>query len=249
MTSATPLAVVSRQAESHQRPSLLTIPREVRDTIIAPFLQSGDLVILCLCPSITEEALQRIKYEATFRVNFNIEGRKDTVLEKARIPADIKNVEIRFNFPFARDNELMEAFRHSSMWHLGFRHQGTMERCIIAIGYDHYKTLRTVNNRVQIRRFQPRQSKLPSIVLQALFGYTNFKTIIIKLGGYTRNTSYLNLLDADALERSLVPLGPGKFIRDVGNGSLEFHPRAYSLRKRALSQKWRAARTLHSTPF
>ena len=244
MASATSQAVISHQAESHQRPNLLNIPREVRDMIIAPFLQSGDLIILCICPSITEEALQRIKHEATFRVNFNIEGCKDTVLEKAKIPEDIGNVEIRFNLPFARDNELKDAFRSSSMQHLGYPHYGIMDRCIITVNYDQYKTLRAANDRQQIRRFKSRKSKLPYTLLYTLSGYTHFNTIIIKIGGGTRGTSYWNLLDVDALENDLMPaLGPAIISNDVGNGSLEFHPREYTLGKHGLSDNGQAVPT------
>ena len=248
MASATPQAVVSHQAESHQRPNLLNIPREVRDMVIAPFLQYRDLIILCICHTVTEGALQRIKHEATFRVNFNIEGRKDTVLERAKIPADIRNIEIRFKLPFACDNELKDAFRSSSMQHLGFCHYGTMERCIITIDYDYYKTLQTVDNRKQIRRFKSRKSELTLTILYTLSGYTHFNTIIIKLGAGTRRTSYGKLLDADALEDALAPaLGPAQIISNVANCSLEFHPRKYTLGKHGLSDNGQAVPTSRST--
>ena len=248
MASATSQAVVSHQAESHQGPSLLNIPREVRDMIIAPFLQSGDLIILCICPSITEGALQRIKYEATFRVNFNIKGHKDTVLEGAKIPADMKNVEIRFNLPFGRDNELEDAFRSSSMRHLGLPHYGIMEHCIITIVYDYNKKIQRVDNREQIRRIKSRKTEIPPTILHALSTYTHFNTIIIKLGRGTRGKPYWNLLDAHALKNGLVPaLGPAKFISDAGKCSLEFHPRKHTLGQHGLSDNGKAVPTLHST--
>ncbi|CAF9926326.1 MAG: hypothetical protein ALECFALPRED_003418 [Alectoria fallacina] len=236
MASVAPQTAVStRKPKSHQRPSLLTIPRELRHKIIAPLLQSGDLSILCVCPAITEEALQRIKYEATFRVNFGINGRENTVLGRASIPAGIQNVEIRCHLPLEYSSESVDALRSSSIRHLGWYHYSTMGRCTITVEYDggEGETLETLNIRTI---FVP-------LLSYALSGYTQFNTVGIKVvRGGSRDTSYWNsspqrrlcmdASDLKVLNKRMMPgLGPAEFINHGESGSLEFHPRAHVKRR------------------
>ncbi|CAD6582492.1 MAG: hypothetical protein ASARMPREDX12_000957 [Alectoria sarmentosa] len=232
MASVSPQTAVStRQSESHQRSNLLTIPRELRDKIIAPFLQSGDLSILCVCPAITQEALQRIKHEATFRVNFGIKGRENTVLGRASIPTNIQNVDIRCRIPLEYSSESVDALRSSSIRHLGRHHYSTMDRCTITIEYDggEGETLETLNIRTI---FVP-------LLSYTLSGYTQFNTVGIKVVRRgSRDTSNWNsspqrrlCMDASDLKvlnkRMMPALGPAEFINHGESGSLEFHPRAH----------------------
>lgn len=203
--------------------------------IIALCLGSGDLSILCICPEITKEALQRIKQEATFRVNFNMPGREDTTVARANIPADIQNFDVRIRLPPCRDFCLEDAFRFSSIRHLSNRDDGTMGRCTVTIeaqtgALDHKKEHVAGNYR---------GPPVLWALYSAMSDYKHFKTLIIKTVKASRDTLYwsssphgrlcMDALDAHALRKALVfALGPAKFIKDNGKGYLEFRPRQYN---------------------
>lgn len=238
MAPATPQILVSAcLPESHQRPHLLTIPRELRDMIIAPFLDSGDLIVLYICRTITEEALQRIKHEATFRVNSGIEGRKDTVLERTSIPAGLQNVAIHFYLPPGRDNGLENAFQSSSIRHLGYRDDGAMNRCTITIDYHGGESLEILDERTKLKEIRPRGPQLLPMLSYALSGYTHFNLVVISvvrgpLVNYWKSSTSQRLSiaasDAEVLKKRLEPaLGPATFVNNSGICHLEFHPREY----------------------
>ena len=239
MASATPqIAIATCQTESHPRPSLLTIPRELRDMIMAPFLQSGDLIILHICPTITEEALQRINHEATFRVNFNIEGRENTMLEKARIPANLQNVAIRFHLPIGDYTKLERAFQSSSIRHLGYRDDGAMNRCTTTIRYDGCWSFKVLDEHTRLTEILSRRPLLLPMFSYALSGYTHFDIVVVEvdrdhLNKYWKWTAQDRLcVDASDAEfwkgRLASALGPGKLIDEGGKCHLEFHPRSHS---------------------
>ena len=236
------VALVSN-AENPQRPGLLTIPRELRDMITAPFLQSGDLTILCICRMITEEALQRIKKEATFRIYFDIEGRKDTVIDKDSIPADLHKVEIHLSLYWARDYLDEDDFYSSSIRQLGIGDHGMMERCDISIYYGRgtavelpsFERLDALNRRKDIT---PRGPWLLPMLSYALSGYTHFNTLVIRIVRNSLNSYWklgpedrlrMDASDLGVLRRKLEPaLGAAQLIGNDGVCHLEFHPRAYS---------------------
>ncbi len=239
MASATPqIAIAICQTESYPRPSLLSIPRELRDMIIAPFLQSGDLIILRICHIITEEALQRITHEATFRVNFNIKGRENTVLEKTSIPANLQNVAIRFHLPRSGELGREDAFQSSSIRHLGYRGDGAMNRCAITISYDGGYSLEFSDERTRrLEVILPSGPRLLSMLSYALSGYTHFDTVGFevvrgRLDRYwtmtAQDRSRVAASDAEFWKRLGPALGPAKLIDEGGKRHLEFHPRSHS---------------------
>lgn len=215
MASATlQTSLPAYQSESHQRPNLLTIPRELRDLIIAPLLQSGDLSILRVCPAITEEALQRITHEATFRVYFSIKGHEDTVLGRATIPAGIQNVEVRFELPpagYAIDEEIIE--------------------------YNGGESLDYIYQATKLREIRPRGSQILLMLSYELCGYKHFDTLVIKVVRSYRDEYWTSSLerrlhidttDAKVLEDCMGhALGPTTLSANGANFSVEFHPREY----------------------
>ncbi|CAF9905777.1 hypothetical protein IMSHALPRED_003974 [Imshaugia aleurites] len=252
MASTAPETVVTTdQPEIHQRPKLLTIPRELRDMIIAPLLQSGDLSILCVCPAITEEALQSIKKEATFRVNFNVRDRENTAVGGATVPSDIQNVEIRFQLPPGGDLKLEEAFSLSSIGHLGYREDGAMGRCTITIDYDGGASFDLLDLRLRappdllVGRITAITGlggpRVLPMLLHALSGYTHFNSVIVNIVRGSMDDYWkcgpevrlcIDRADARLLKRDLVPaLGPADFTNDGGHCSLAFHPREHTKSK------------------
>lgn len=224
-------ALVAHQPVIDEQPKLLTIPRELRDEIIALCIRSGDMNILCICSTITEEALHRIKHEAIFRVNFNIPGRLDTIVTRVNIPAGIQNVDIRLRLPPGRDPHLENAFRFSSIRHLSYRQNDAMGCCTFTIEA-HKDSL--IDKEAWTDKSHPGVS-LSWTLYYALSGYRHFSTLIIKLVREDQHTEYWNSspqrrlfmdsMDTHELRKRLVPaLGPAKFIKEDGKGFLEFHP-------------------------
>ena len=244
MTLAAPqTAAPVCNAENPQPPSLLTIPRELRDAITAPFLRSGDLVILCICRMITEEALQRIRKEATFRVYLDIKDRENTVLDRSSIPADLRNVEIHFNLYFGANYRTESVFDSSSIRKLSIGDYGVMDRCHITIYYDRgsfeeVPSFETLDARNRLKDMLPRGPWLLPMLSFALSGYTYFNTLVIQivrdpLHKYWKLSSEdrlsTDVSDFGVLRRKLEPaLGSAQFINSDGDCHLEFHPRAYS---------------------
>ena len=200
--------------------------------IIATFLQSGDLIILCICLAITKEALQRIKHEAIFRVNFNIEGRGNTVLERAKILPGLQNVAIRFHLPPGRAAPSEDMFNSSSIRHLGYRDDGTMNRCTVTISYNGGHSFELLDERTKLKEIRPGGPQLPPMLLYALSGYTHFNTVVIMVVRGPRDEYWtssiqrrlcIDISDAEVLKKRLAPaLGPAEFINDSGNCHLGF---------------------------
>lgn len=229
------------QSESHQSPYLLTIPRELRDMIIAPLLKSGHLNILRVCHAITEEALQRLKREATFRINFNIKGRENTVLGPADIPADVRCIKIRFYLPAGGDLAVQQQFRSSSICHLGHCDPRFMDRCTVSIRCLGHESLETIAWRLKITIVPPTSPKSLHLLWDTLSRYTNFNTLIVKVAHGPKDQYWTldpfqcmssDASDARVLSRALGPaLGPARFLGAEGNRSSAFRPREYTMSK------------------
>ncbi len=211
--------------------------------ITAPFLQSGDLVILRICRMITEEALQRIKKEATYRVYFDIKDHENTVLDKNSIPADLHNVDIHFSFYCGSHKPDEDAFDSSSIRKLGIGDHGVMDRCHFTIyydkgGYEEAPSFETLDACNQLKEARPRGPWLLPMVLYTLSTYTYFNTLIIKIVRDPHHKYWkfcsedrlcIDASDLGLLGRKLEPsLGPVQYNNNNGDCHLEFHPRAYS---------------------
>lgn len=209
------MASAARQLEDHRRPNLLTIPRELIDMTIAPFLQSGELSVSSICPTITEEALERINHVAKYRINLNISGRKITNVRRANVPAGIKNVDIRLRLPSDRNIGLEDAFRLSSIRHLSYRNNGDMDHCTFTIEYEGGELSdKQMKKYWEIRHFG---NLLLSILYYVFSEYTHFNILVVKVIDQTQDIAYrsaspqqrlclcLDALNVQLLKRKLVP--------------------------------------------
>lgn len=223
------MASAAHKSENYQQPNLLTIPRELRDMIIASLLQSGDLSVLCICPPFTEEALQRINHEATFRVYFNISGHEKTVVERANIPAGIRNFDVRLRLPLSGDVGLEDAFQSSLIRHLSDRNDGAMGRCTFTIDYKRLGLYALQMNKSRLRPYAP---VLIEMLYYALSGYTHFIIMAIKVVRESQEKACwssspqrrlcLDAVDVQFSRRQLVPmLGPAKHLLQLASTGLQ----------------------------
>ncbi len=131
-----------------------------------------------------------------------------------------------------------DAFQSSSIRHLGYRDDGAMNRCTIAIRYDGCRSFKFFEEQTRLTDLLPRGPLLLPMLSYALSGYTHFDIVVVKvdrghLDRYWRWNAQdclcLGVSDTELWKGRLAPaLGPAKLIDEGGKCRLEFHPRSHS---------------------
>ncbi len=154
-------AVATCQIESYQRPSLLTTPPKLRDMIIAPFLQPGDLVILPHLPH--HHRRSSGAHQPRSDIPSQLQHQRS---RKHQHPS--KSTKCRHSFPSppqvgirkwrTRSNPLQSGI-------LGDRGDGAMTRYAITISYNRGHSFATPDEQTRLQEILPRGTPITAHVL------------------------------------------------------------------------------------